>query len=209
MLYIYIYIDIQNELVYTYKIIMGSSTGQIPAFGVYICVYDPLLQVEEEVKKFMESVHAKIALVNKTIGLLEAPYNPSPNGRHAECHDPMYIKISQSMTLCFLTTNSTCKNRNIFCLRMVKDLESTMKKMEHEYGGLAKLAGSLSLEDEKFDKEGLARFFVLYGFMGMDSFAKNDVELDHCWYAFGMIYIDECGYNWLKCIYYQKRNLSI
>jgi hypothetical protein len=50
--------------------------------------------------------------------------------------------------------------------RMVKDLESTTKKLESEYGSLAKLAGALSMEDDAFDKEGIARFFgfsiVLY-----------------------------------------------
>lgn len=49
---------------------------------------------------------------------------------------------------------------------MVKDLESTTKKLESEYGSLAKLAGALSMEDDAFDKEGIARFFgfsiVLY-----------------------------------------------
>ena len=43
--------------------------------------------------------------------------------------------------------------------RMVKDLESTTKKFESEYGSLAKLAGALSMDDDAFDQEGLARSF--------------------------------------------------
>lgn len=42
------------------------------------------MQVGEEVKKFMECVHGKVAVINKTIGFLEAPYNPAPNARHGE-----------------------------------------------------------------------------------------------------------------------------
>ena len=35
-------------------------------------------------QKFMECVHGKVAVINKTIGFLEAPYNPAPNARHVE-----------------------------------------------------------------------------------------------------------------------------
>lgn len=45
---------------------------------------DSAMQVGEEIKKFMECVHGKVAVINKTIGFLEAPYNPAPNARHGE-----------------------------------------------------------------------------------------------------------------------------
>ena len=55
--------------------------------------------------------------------------------------------------------------------RMVKDLDSTTKKLESEYGSLATLAGALSREDYGFDKEGIARFFgfSIRIFMSLDT----------------------------------------
>ena len=34
-------------------------------------------EVEEEVKKFMDAIHAKVSSINRTIGQLESPYKPS------------------------------------------------------------------------------------------------------------------------------------
>ena len=41
-------------------------------------------QVGDEVTKYMTAVHQKIATINRVVGQLESPYNPSPTPRHEE-----------------------------------------------------------------------------------------------------------------------------
>ena len=80
---------------------------------------DSAMQVGEEIKKFMECVHGKVAVINKTIGFLEAPYNPAPNARHGEYLAAnaaygvkcvliyIYIHLNITIRTCIYIYNST------------------------------------------------------------------------------------------------------
>lgn len=116
----------------------------------------------------MDSVHSKISSINRAIGQLEAPYNPSPTQRHIECTAYNWIckDFPFDVPPIFLWKNFYPHFDHRFispllsALRMVQELEATLKKMETEYGALAKLNGQFEMGAP--DLDGQAKFLGIY-----------------------------------------------
>ena len=47
----------------------------------------------------MDSTHSKVAQINRCIGQLESPYNPSPNDRHKQCETYLFWGVDPWIVL--------------------------------------------------------------------------------------------------------------